>query len=62
LTEDQARAKSCPFARNRASTKQTDGLCLASDCMAWRWEAAAVREENNKIFPFGYCGLAGEEK
>jgi len=53
LTEDQARKKRCPI---------LDRECLASDCMWWRWDVVTVREENDKIFPFGYCGPAGEEK
>ena len=62
LTEENARKKWCPFARTSdgdASVSRfsqggadSDCLCLASGCMAWRW--LTVHEIT------GYCGLAAK--
>lgn len=36
-------------------------LCLASGCMAWRWDIShAWDEEERRQEPRGYCGLAGQ--
>ncbi len=36
-------------------------LCLASGCMAWRWDIAhAWDEKERRQEPRGYCGLAGQ--
>jgi hypothetical protein len=66
MTEDQAREKWCPFARVAAadysSNKGSGGdirpgaYCIASRCMAWRWDLDTVATEPHE----GYCGLAGE--
>jgi hypothetical protein len=66
LTEDEAREKWCPFARTSGGTEEdlainreyggepdVGALCLASDCMAWRWM--------NEVTGRGYCGLAGAQ-
>jgi hypothetical protein len=72
LTEEDARWRWCPFARvtdagdhvvNRDGTlgklgkPEAGTYCVASDCMAWRWEINEVgrRSSGNR----GYCGLAG---
>lgn len=35
--------------------------CIASACMAWRWENSATRRDGlpDDDNPRGYCGLAG---
>lgn len=64
LAEEEAKTKWCPFARtpNYAGTTVSainrnlhgeplqTSLCIASQCMAWRWHWAATDK--------GYCGLA----
>ena len=60
MTEAEAKTKWCPFVRfssfdasiNRRLSEphiHQCTLCIASDCMAWRWED---REDGT-----GYCGL-----
>jgi hypothetical protein len=61
MTEKDARAHWCPFARtlfsgasvNRGANNahRSEVLCVASACMAWRWRA----KDN------GECGLARPE-
>ena len=62
LTEEEAREKWCPFAREYDIERGIAGLagvnrpteigarCIASQCMAWRWT----------VRPYGLCGLAGK--
>ena len=67
MTEDEARTKWCPHVRyiakfngpcvgtyNRGyeDTGINKSLCIASDCMMFRWHSG---------FASGYCGLAGDE-
>ncbi len=75
LTEQEAKAKWCPFARtinrhdsgaavaavNRSSKYPYDNcLCLASACMAWRF--AEVEYATTKSTDGkGWCGLAGAQ-
>lgn len=88
MTEDQAKTKWCPFARvnngqgynaNRDWEARADSpfnkrsRCIASACMAWRWNEpwTSQTEEGHggdlvlrlKRKPgepkLGYCGLAG---
>mgnify|MGYP000505886524 CR=1 FL=1 len=69
LTEEEARKKWCPASRasnanltagvNRRPSNKVDPdcYCIASDCMAWRWQPAyppAAKDERQ-----GFCGLAG---
>ena len=70
MTEDEAKQKWCPHARLRTSWSSPYGgvalagtnrwekgnaKCIASGCMAWRWEDIAKRKPID-----GYCGLAGK--
>ena len=80
LSEEEAKTKWCPFARcniNNVSANRFAGapydnsLCIASQCMAWRWGHKEVDhitrgeptqwstidlEQTDK----GFCGLAGK--
>ena len=64
-TEKQAKDKWCPHALDTATDEGSynrtgEGkivpscLCLASECMMWRW----VITDPKKAYK-GYCGLAG---
>jgi hypothetical protein len=73
LTETEARTKWCPFVRfvldsqGFAAGNRFDGarhsLCIASECMAWRFLGAApttqMTAEGKPIESRGFCGLAG---
>lgn len=70
-TEEQAKTKWCPFARdyaqvgagsrpvtvNRTPTGlcESGTMCIATACMAWHWG----EPETQKLPRQGYCGLAG---
>jgi hypothetical protein len=78
MTEDEAKTKWCPFAMapgasfalNRGPEGVANGrcMCLASACMAWRWDADAwtlafddkgpLTRRKDYDEPQGYCGLA----
>jgi len=85
MTEDEARQKWCPFFRvislpgtvaDNLGAKRGGSLsgdCLASDCMAWRWNAlqvvtakemgtGAIKDSTDTFTAEcgGYCGLAGK--
>lgn len=72
ITEKEAKKRWCPHARVmvdqdvevsvnrsvRGGEPDPDCLCLASDCMAWRWESYRKlddREGDRR----GYCGAFG---
>jgi hypothetical protein len=70
LTEDQAKTKWCPHARagdnhseyrvavNRCgNSPDVDCFCMASACMAWRWEAYRGAKLDGERR--GYCGAFG---
>lgn len=83
-TEEEARKCWCPFARIAVTDGQTgathvvnrglaDPGCIASECMAWRWqmvETEASKQRHHGIGTYpppspvyeqterGYCGLA----
>lgn len=65
MTEDEAKTKWCPYStarvirwQKRADTtvnavygEPPTTLCVASQCMAWRWSVGRNT---------GFCGLAGQ--
>jgi hypothetical protein len=58
-TEEEAKTKRCPF---------MDGPpCIASACMAWRWERTSKNLQSHPATQtrtktdHGYCGMAGKE-
>jgi hypothetical protein len=71
MTEDEAKTKACPYAKNFGASQQVaDGPgphCVASACMAWRHTHTETREFQHidregsvlKSRDHGYCGLAG---
>ena len=74
MTEDEAKLKWCPMARvadpaigtfNRDAVSSKHGIagwmCLASGCMAWRWELpdSELVGERSPLSR-GHCGLAGK--
>jgi hypothetical protein len=63
MTEDEAKERWCPFVRLSANRFRGEGVtehqatrCIASECMAWRWDLAEG-EWSGKL-RLGYCGLA----
>lgn len=81
MTEDEAKTKWCPHVRGLAASvgaapnRTLDGSrhrsadCIASACMAWRWDTDAwtlafddkgpLTRRKDFDEPQGYCGLAG---
>ena len=60
MTEDEAKTKACCGPRNNANS---DVLCIASACMAWRWvqsgePPATMTVPQAAAWKHGYCGLA----
>lgn len=73
--EEEAKKKWCPYANVSASDSdiisnrhiQNDNsvlisfsLCIASECMAWRWDYIEVSLDTAGDPTKGYCGLAGK--
>ena len=59
-----------PAAGNRGchGDPKTEARCIASDCMAWRWNSnydhsgdSTAAMQNRRNGYGGYCGLAGNE-
>ena len=77
MTEEEAKKKWCPMVRisgagssgaisNRGCTDEgvhddMAQMCMASDCMAWRWEEQCETCLQAGLKESGYCGLAGKE-
>ena len=71
MTEDEAKTKWCPKAStdggdsvsvNRvygSSKADTDCMCLASDCMFWRWDVDWDKEKGEmaELKTQGNCGM-----
>jgi len=64
ITEAEATKKWCPFAvpfgteggnRAKDGANTSPARCLASECMAWRWDA----ERDEGCRTLGFCGMAG---
>lgn len=61
VSASKAEKKWCPMARDRdagetgVTSTNTDGNCVSSDCMMWRWADDETLGPDKK----GYCGLAG---
>ncbi|NQE62914.1 hypothetical protein [Caulobacter sp. RHG1] len=60
MTEDEAKTKACPYAKNFGASQQVaEGPgphCVASACMAWR---TTSKSNGSNFYRDGYCGLAG---
>lgn len=70
MTEDEAKQKACC---NGGRPPMENGPCIASACMAWRWETKELRKATQYmdnttegyfqgptgIRAEGHCGLAG---
>lgn len=79
-SEAEAKKKLCPFVNraeeiNGVMTVRQPSLCMASECMAWRWELTKQPLEKHvrpglayglavalqpTTYERGYCGAAGQ--
>jgi hypothetical protein len=66
MMEEQAKEKACcKVMPQKDDRRLMTAACLASECMAWRWEVmgAPVNDNGGRAdirTRRGYCGLAGE--
>jgi len=67
MTEEKAKTKWCPMAReiknssNGIVSHNHNTVCIASDCMMWRWNRDIMVGGSGRAEPTqGYCGLAGK--
>lgn len=59
MTEDEAKTKACCGSGHRP---MENGECIASSCMAWRWDTSRPNmppAEGKAAYLHGFCGLAG---
>jgi len=68
MTEDEARKKWCPMVRwtshdgdNRYAepfeNRGANCMCIASECMMWRWDEIQPEYGKSEFKISGYCGL-----
>ena len=66
MTEQEAQLRWCPYRAGKKSLRQHPENCIASDCMAWRWEMEHKTHPDGTFDTLptptghGYCGLAGK--
>ena len=58
LTNKEAWKKWCHVVFANAHTDDDSDRCIASECMAWRWEWYD-EDDPNEHSEMGFCGLAG---
>lgn len=64
MTEQEARTKTCLF--YKLAYPSSNGKCITSACMKWRWEVVGFRygADGSRINVYsdkeGYCGLGGK--
>ena len=64
LTEEEANKRYCTHIR-LTSDEEDYFCCIASDCMAWRWDENMTMGELKKTPKEqlkGFCGLAGKSE
>ena len=64
ITEEQAKTKVCPMARNAPANAGPSGtgggqFCVGSDCMAWREFIITHAHGGAAAEKHGFCGMAG---
>jgi hypothetical protein len=64
MTEDNAKTKWCPMAKDKGPPLHDlynpyEVMCIGSECMVWRWEKPNELLGDG-LSMYGYCGLAGK--